>query len=162
MEKSSVLYSVEVDKGSEACAYLRPWSRNLSIASEAKKVIARGVGTKIVKASGGLAENITLDMVIKAAEEKDEIASDLLKTSGMNLSVRIAYLINLLKPEVVIIGGGIEKAVDKFLKPLQKSMKKFIRERLPQETIVGPAVLKEEACVKGGAFLAIREAFIEA
>ena len=143
-------------------AYLRPWDQSLSIVSEAKRIIEGGVGSKIVNISRGDVKNVTIETVIKAAEEHDEIAIDLLRVSGMNLGVRIAYLINSFEPKDVIIGGGIEKAGELFLGPLTSSINRFILQRILNKVKVTPAILGEEACVKGGASLAIREVFIEA
>ncbi|MGB2705245.1 MAG: ROK family protein [Candidatus Omnitrophota bacterium] len=142
-------------------AYLKPWPRRLGIAEEAKKAVSQGVGTKIVDMAGGEAANITAETVVNAAQERDEIASDLLKTAGTNLSVRVAYLMNLFEPEVVIIGGGAEKAKDFFLNPLVANVKKLVLRSALGRAKVAPAILGEEARVKGSAFLAIREAFIE-
>ena len=94
-------------------------------------------------------------------KEGDEVASELLNIAGMNLSVRVAYLINLFEPEIVIIGGGEEKAKDFFLKPLISNVKKFILQSTLARVQVVPAILGEEARAKGAAYLAIREAFIE-
>ncbi len=149
------------DKESEY-AYLRPWDQSLSIVSEAKRIIEGGVGSKIVNISRGDVKNVTIETVIEAAKKDDETAIDLLKVSGMNLGVRIAYLINSFEPEDVIIGGGIEKAGELFLGPLTSSINRFILQRILNKVKVTPAILGEEACVKGGAFLAIREVFIEA
>ena len=143
-------------------AYLRPWDKSLSIANEAKKVVSRGIGTKIINIAEDKPENITMDTVLKAADEEDAIAVDLIKSSAMNLSVRIAYLVNFLKPEVVIVGGGIEKAGDRFLKVLEKSVERLILGKISENIKLTTAILGENACTKGGALLAIREICLEA
>lgn len=99
---------------------------------------------------------------IKAAMEKDEAATDLIRAAGMNLGVRIAYLINLFEPESVIIGGGIEEAGGLFFGPLKKSIDKFVSREMKDRVKLYPACAGKDACVKGAAFLAIREALIEA
>ena len=143
-------------------AYLKQWGKNLSIINEAKRIINWGVGTKIVELAKGNNENITVEAIIESAGEKDEVALDLIKTAGMNLGVRVAYLINSLEPEIAVIGGGIEKAGDLFLVPLSLSINKFISQKMSDKIKVMPALLAEDACAKGGATLALREMFIEA
>lgn len=176
METSSILYVytdlgkgvfIKDDEFYEAVTeedhypYLRPWDEGLSIASEAKKIVKQGMGTRIVDIAQGNAKNITLETVVKAAKQKDEIAMDLVRMVGMNLGVRIAYLINALEPGAVIVGGGIEKAGNLFLEPLTSSINRFILQKALNKVRVALATLGEEACAKGSAFLAIREAFIE-
>ncbi|MBL7157500.1 MAG: ROK family protein [Candidatus Omnitrophica bacterium] len=151
----------EADEEKIEYAYLKPWGRKLSIISEVKSIIEKGVGTKIVDMAKGDAGNITLETVIKAAKEKDEIAGDVIKMAGTNLGVRAAYLINSFKPEAVIIGGGVEQSGDIFLKALKASVSRFILHDISDKVRLAPAVLGKDACSKGAAFLAIREAFIE-
>lgn len=150
------------DKEGSEYVYLRPWNQKLSIVNEAKKIIEKGVGSKMVDIADGDIKSVTIDTVIKAARGHDEVAIDLLRVSGMNLGVRIAYLINLFEPNVIIIGGGVEKAGEFFLKPLTESVNRFILQRMLNKVKLTPAVLEEAVCVKGAASLAAREVFIEA
>ncbi|MFH1594335.1 MAG: ROK family protein [Candidatus Omnitrophota bacterium] len=153
----------EATEQKEGCAYLRAWDSGLGVANEAKRLVESGVGTKIADLARTDPKNITLEIVINAAKDQDEVAIDLLRTSGMSLGVRIAYLINLLSPEIAIIGGGIEEAQDIFLSPLIASAMRFVLQRLVDKITIEPAVLgKEKTCARGAAFLSIRETFIEA
>lgn len=152
----------EANKEKNENAYLEAWAEGLSVVSMAKSIVKQGIGTKVVDMALGDVEKITLEIVIKAAEQKDELAIDLLKSSGTNLGVRVSYLINLFEPDLVIIGGGPEKAGALFLDAVQKGVKKFILQKMMDKVKLSPAVLGEDACVKGSALLAIREAFIEA
>ncbi|NQU95647.1 MAG: ROK family protein [Candidatus Omnitrophica bacterium] len=151
----------EADEEKSEYAYLRPWGRELSIIGEVKNIIKKGVGTKIIDMTKGGAGSITLETVIKAAKEKDEVAGDIIKMAGTNLGVRTAYLINSFKPEAVIIGGGVEQSGDIFLKALKTSVNRFILHDVSDKVRLASAVLGKDACSKGAAFLAIREAFIE-
>ena len=142
--------------------YLKPWGEESDVINAAKSIIGKGVGTKIVeKAEGGI-KNLTLENIIKAQEEGDEIATDLLKTTGVNLGVRIAYLVNMFEPDSVIIGGGIEEAGELFFNSVKKSVDRFIAQRVKDRVKLTMALSGKDACVKGAAFLAVREALIEA
>ena len=143
-------------------AYLKKWNKNLSMSEEAKKIVEKGIGTRIVDMAKGDINNITTGTVVEAAKEKDEVAMDLVKTAGTNLGVRVTYLINSFRPETVIVGGGIEKAEKLFMDPLTESVKRFVLQDMQGKVKLVPAVLGEEACVKGVALLATREAFIDA
>ena len=151
----------EADEENNEYAYLRPWGQKLSIASEVKSIVRKGIGTKVVDIAKGRTENITLETVIKAAKEKDEIARDVIKMAGTNLGVRAAYLINSFKPEVLIIGGGVEESADLFLKAFKVSVSRFMLREISEKVRVASAILGKDACSIGAAFLAIREAFIE-
>ena len=143
-------------------SYLRPWGIDLGIAVEAKKIVEKGIGTLIVELADGNVDNITKDVVIEAAKRNDRIAIELIENAAVNLGVRVAYLINLFNPEVVVIGGGVEKAGEIFWEPLRRTIKNLAFEQPASLVKVVPSILGEDAVCLGAASLAIRELFIEA
>lgn len=148
-----------IDFLSEA-KYLKPWSTQLGIAETAKREVSRGVGTGIVNFAKGNVNNVTEEAVIKAALNKDEVALDIIRNTGMNLAVRMAYLINLFTPDVIVLGGGIEKAGELILVPIRKTVKKFLFNELANSIKIISGSLGENAVSLGAASLAIREIFL--
>ena len=147
---------------SKSSQYLKPWGMDLGIIRMAKHEIEKGIGTKIVACAKGNPKNISTDVVIEAAKQDDEVATDIVRNAGMNLGTRIAYLVNLFNPEVVVVGGGVEKAGELILDPIRKAVKKLAF--LEQAGIVKiiTSSLGEDAVSLGAAFLAVREIFIKA
>lgn len=152
----------EKSRISESSLYLRPWDSQMSLKKEALKVIERGVGTRIVEILKGDLEALSDEAIMKAADEKDDIALELIEGVGINLGVRISYLINLFSPQVVIIGGGIEKAGDLLFEQIKKTIEKLSLEKAKQATKIMPAMLGERAVSLGAASVALREVFLEA
>ncbi|MFA6078703.1 MAG: ROK family protein [Candidatus Omnitrophota bacterium] len=142
--------------------YLRPWCIELGIIQAAKREIARGIGTKMVALASGHIENVTKQVVIEAARQNDEIALDIIKNAGINLGIRTAYLVNLFDPEVVVVGGSIEKAGDIILNPIKNAIKKFAFNKQASLVRIIPSMLGEEGVSLGAASLAIREIFLKA
>ena len=143
-------------------AYLRPWDSKMSLKNEAMKVIESGVGTKIVEFLKGDMGSLTDEVIVKAAIQKDDIAIELIEGIGINLGVRIAYLINLFSPQVVIIGGGIEKAGDLVFEQIEKTVEKLSLEKTKHTVKILPSILGEKAVSLGAASVAVREVFLEA
>ncbi|MFC1590570.1 ROK family protein [Candidatus Omnitrophota bacterium] len=141
--------------------YLKPWSSDLGIVAEAKEVISKGVGTEMVELVKGDIGSITLNTVIEASKRNDEVASGIISVAGMNLGLRISYLVNLINPEVVVVGGGIEAAGDLVLRSIRDVIKKFSLERSTNVLKVIPSVLGEDSVSLGAAALMIRELFIK-
>jgi len=141
--------------------YLRPLGVDLGIVAKAKRAIEQGVGTKIVEVISGRIDEITLDKVIEAAESGDKLAAELIDSAGVNLGTRIAYLINLFNPEVVIIGGGVEKAGELLLGPIRRTVKKFAFEEPANKVRIIPSALGEEAVAIGAASLVLRDVFTQ-
>lgn len=158
------LSSEETDKFNIAInglSYLRPLGVDLGIVARAKKSIEEGIGTKIVELISGKIEELTLDKIIEAAESGDKLAIELIESAGVNLGTRIAYLINLFNPEVVVIGGGIEKAGELLLGPIRRTVRKFAFEEPASKVRIIPSALGEDAVALGAASLVLREIFTQ-
>lgn len=142
--------------------YLRPWGMDLGIAQMAMREIEKGVGTKIVACAKGDVKKITKEVVIEAAKDNDELAADIIRNAGMNLGVRIAYLVNLFNPEVVVIGGGVEKAGGLILGPINNTVKKLAFKEQASMANIMTSAIGEDSVTMGAAALAIREIFLKA
>lgn len=137
--------------------YLMPWSQGLGVAQAAKKEVGRGIGTKIVQIARGEIENISKEVVIEAAHENDEVASDIIKSAAINIGIRVAYLINLVSPKVVVIGDGISGAGNLVLDPVMSMTKRLaIKAKLDRARIV-LGKLGEDAAPLGAAAMAVKE-----
>jgi predicted NBD/HSP70 family sugar kinase len=142
--------------------YLRPWNEPLGVAHIARQPIAKGIGTAIVECARGNMENVTEEAVIEAASKGDEVASNILQNVGMNLGLRIAYLINLFEPETVVLGGGLERAGERILGPVRNTVMKFSLKTKAGSIKVVPASLGVDGVATGAAWLAVREIFLRA
>ena len=158
------LTSEDVEKSNvphDKLSYLRPLGVDLGIVSRARKAIEEGVGSKVVEIIKGKVDELTLNKVIEAAESGDKLAIDLIEGAGINLGTRISYLINLFNPEVVIIGGGIEKAGELLLGPIRRTIRKFAFEEPASKVRIIPSALGEDAVALGAASLVLREIFTQ-
>ena len=143
-------------------SFVLPNAWDLGLASQASKLIQEGHQTAIQALVDGKLEAITLDTVIQAAQQQDTLARELLEHAAMQLGIRIAYLVNLLNPEVVVMGGGIEKAGSMLLEPVWRSVKKYAYEEPASLVDVLPAQLADNAVALGAACWVVREVFIQA
>ena len=140
--------------------YLSPWKDTLGAVSLAKSDVARGVGTSIVEIAKGKMENITTETIAEAATDNDEVAISIMRSVGMSLGLRIAYLVNLFGVKSVIIGGGIEKSGSLILEPIKKTVKKLSLKDYSRDIVIIAGLLGEEAVSLGAASLAVRELFL--
>lgn len=140
--------------------YLRPWGVDLGITEEAKRILSKEKSaSKMMELSGGDIDNLTSDMVIESAKAKDRLAIEIIENAGTNLGVRIAYLINLFNPEVVVIGGGIEQAGELLLGPVRKAVRQLAFEEPANTVKIVPSRLGDSAVALGSAALVLREIF---
>lgn len=142
--------------------FLRPWGGiDSGITSEAKKRIKQGAKSQILDYANGDIEKITLEAVVRAAKADDKLATELIDNAAVNLSVRTAYFINLLNPEVVVIGGGIEQAGELLISRIRKAVKGLAFEEPASMAKVTPSRLGEWNVSLGAALLVMREVFAE-
>ncbi len=135
---------------------------DLGIASQAKQLIQEGHSTTLRELVEGQLDTITLETVLDASRRGDQLSRELVEHAAMQIGIRIAYLVNLLNPDVVIIGGGIEKAGSMLLEPAWRCVKKYAYEEPASLVDVLPAQLGDNAVALGAASWVIREAFIQA
>lgn len=144
------------------CAYMRPLGVDLGVSDAARASLAKGAQTEIMKIAGGDPARITKDTVLQAAAKNDKLALELLRDAGTSLGIKISYLVNFLNPEIVIIGGGMERAGDVLLDAIRGAIKKFAFEEPANAVKVAPSLLGDDSIVLGAAALSARELFIHA
>lgn len=145
----------------ERLKYLSPWSPYLGMVETAKREVVRGVGTKIVSLSGGDIDKVTEDVMIDAARQNDETALNIIQSVAITIGLRTAYLVNLFGPEVVVIGGGPEKARDLMFPFINKMVKRLSLKKYADNVKIVACSLGDEGLCMGAAALAVREVFLK-
>lgn len=93
--------------------------------------------------------------IFKLAKENDRRALQTWSEFGSHLAVPVAWAINLIDPEIVILGGAIAGAYQFFRDSLEENLRKFICPVPAQKTKVIPAELGDNAGFIGAACLVI-------
>ncbi len=148
------------DEPKDSTKYLRPWGRLLSAETMAMDEVEKGVGTKIVHIVGADIKNITEKSVIEALKEGDEVAGGIIESVGINLGLRIAYLVNIFAPKTVIIGGGIEGAGKAVLSGLKRTVARLAHSSKSKNISIIPSALGADGMALGASALAVRELFL--
>ncbi|MCK6546690.1 ROK family protein [Myxococcota bacterium] len=65
---------------------------------------------------------LTLERLIDAAIDGDALARDIVRGAGVNLGIGIANLLNLLNPQMVVLGGALLRVGDLLLDPLRETL----------------------------------------
>jgi glucokinase len=105
--------------------------------------------------SGGPVEAITGPMVTSAAKVGDPVAREAFRQVGYWLGNGLADLVQIIDPQLLVIGGGVIDAGDALLHPTKAAYEEALaqRGRLPVAEIRG-ALLGNLAGVVGAADLA--------
>ena len=67
-------------------------------------------------------EDLTSQKIHQAGKEGDELAIEVFRRMGVYLGIGLASLINVLNPEIVVIGGGLSNGWDLFAKHMQQQV----------------------------------------
>lgn len=95
----------------------------------------------------------------------EELSSGLSIEHGKTTSARsakyygaaLANVITLLNPDIVVIGGGISRAGERFLRPVRETVARLVFPLYRRNFRIVPAALGETAVVVGAALVAARE-----
>jgi glucokinase len=95
-------------------------------------------------------------MVTGAALDGDTVSVAILAEVGRRLGEGIAGLVNVLDPEIVVVGGGVVAAGDLVLGPARSAFRLAVEavDRRPDVSLVG-AELGNDAGMVGAATLAL-------
>lgn len=121
----------------------------------------KGANSKILDLANGNLNDITFEDILKAGKEGDKVALDLIAGAGERLGVKIAYLINIFNPEVVIVGRGVEAAGNLLLDVVRKTVKRWAYEEAVKIARIIPTKLGEDAVAVGAASIAMQQLFIQ-
>jgi N-acetylglucosamine repressor len=107
----------------------------------------------------GSEKNLSIQMVFKAAQEGDCLATSILEESGHSLGIATANLINILKPSKVILEGRIFEEGDFVLSPLKKMINQYTFKSSQEEITVVCSKLGKTGMVLGAVTLVLRKMF---
>lgn len=114
---------------------------------------------RILELADNNAREINIKHIFQAARENDPLAVELLEKAGRRLGVKIAFLVNLLNPEAVVIGGGLEGAGERFLNTVKTAVNSWAFEEMSSGLKIVYSALGESAVSLGAASLVMRQVF---
>jgi glucokinase len=97
---------------------------------------------------------ITTEVVFEAERRGDVLASEVVKQACAYLGAGIASAVNLLNPQVVVIGGGVSEGGQSFIRRIEKEVKKRAFPSATKNLKAVKAKLGNDAGFIGAAMLA--------
>lgn len=137
-------------------SFFEQWPADLDIVKRAKELISLGRGTSLVKKISSTGK-LSLRNIFEEAKKKDRVAREVMKEAAFSLGVKIAFLVNLLNPEAVIIGGGLENAGDFFLEACTNTIKKFAFNEMRKNCKIFLSQMGANATSQGAAMIVFKE-----
>jgi len=129
-----------------------------AIARSASEKIAAGRRSSILELAGGRVDHITSEMVSRAYRAGDSLAKEVLEETAMFLTVWLGNIVDLLEPDVMIIGGGAASMLQPFFGEIRDRLSSWSINSRCQEIPLVSAHYGADAGIAGGAALC-RELF---
>lgn len=137
--------------GSRGC--LEALSSGKAIAERARELIASGKHTQLSTVSDR--SDITAKDVAYAAERGDLAAQEILRQAGEHLGTALASLVNLINPQMIVIGGGVSQVGDLLLGPVRRVVKDRSLPAAAQSLRINAAVLGRRSTCMGAVVQAL-------
>ena len=124
-----------------------------SIIRDARRADAENPVSAIMEKCGGDVEKINAKIVIDAAKEGDAVAKEVFDGYVNGLAHGLVNLINVIDPEVIVLGGGVSMAGEFLLNAVREAMKPLIFFKSMPYADVKLATLGADAGIIGAAML---------
>ncbi len=142
--------------GKRGCLEVEACGRGIAAKAQAW-VADEGRGTKdegapLLALAGGHVDAITALHVAQAAEAGDAFAQAVLDDAAGALGTGLGGAINLMNPELIVLGGGVTKSGDRWWRVVRETARFHVLPEMRVEIV--PAALGDDAPLWGAAVLA--------
>jgi glucokinase len=140
--------------GGKGC--LEVYASATGIRRMALEAIEKREGEEILKRARGKAEEVTSDKVFEAAQSGDKAAQKIFNQMGRFLGLGLVNLIHLFNPEKIVIGGGVSRAWDSFIKATMEVVMERAMEGSRECMKIVQAKCGDDAGVLGAAYVSLK------
>ena len=114
------------------------------------RAIRQAIGAGATSSLQASLADLTMQMVVDAAKQADQLAIQTLNRVGHDLGIGIASLVNVLNPDLVLVGGIISLAGEFIMPSIEAELNtRALRSNASAVTILS-AKHGQDACVMGG------------
>ncbi len=142
-------------------SFFRSEGLDLGIGRRAREALKKDAKSKILDLAGKNIEKVDAEHVYEAAKKADPLAVSLVEESGLRLGLKVAYLTNFFNPEVIVLGGGVERGGEIALNAVRRVVKQVVMEESAGIVKIILSRLGEDAVAYGAVCLVTQELFAE-
>jgi glucokinase len=124
-----------------------------AIARRAREKLPQCPRSVLLELAGGNPDSITSEMVAKAYWAGDSLAKEVMKETLDLIAYWLGNVVDLLEPDVIVIGGGVSSMLAPFLDEIRGRWIGACLNPYPQDIPLVLAHYKEDAGIAGAAAL---------
>jgi glucokinase len=110
-------------------------------------------GAAMLALSDGKIDRITAEIVVNAARSGDPLAQKVVRETVDLLTIWLGNVVDLLEPEVIVIGGGVGSRIPEWYEGIRKNLPKWSINTRANEIPMLPPKYGEDAGIAGSAAL---------
>ncbi len=142
--------------GKRGC--LEALASRIAIMKEISALILRGESEYLYEKVGTDISKIRSSIIAEVIENGEKKVENIVRKAAYLTGVAIANLINILSPELVILGGGLIEALGKiYEEEIQKAVKEHAMPFLRKKVIIEIGKLGDDAVALGSTLLCLRK-----
>ncbi|OGO04815.1 MAG: hypothetical protein A2Y73_02190 [Chloroflexi bacterium RBG_13_56_8] len=135
--------------GKRGC--LMAYTSGVGLARMAQEKIDSGADTILREMYGGDPLRLTGTLIAEAARKGDAIARELITTAGYYAGVGLSTIVQVVNPELIVIGGGLTRIGSMFMEPCRQGLKENVHPMLFESVRIVPWQLGDDSGVLGAA-----------
>ncbi|MFA5231747.1 MAG: ROK family protein [Candidatus Omnitrophota bacterium] len=156
------------EQESLACSDNQPclvkrWDMDLGVVNDVKTTLLRSKeqADEFFRITSTKPEDADLKSIFIASRANNEVAVLALDKAAKRLGIKIAYLVNLLNPQIVVIGGGFEESGENFLNKVRSTVMDWAFRESTKDLKIVYSQLRENAVAMGAASLVLERVFAQ-
>jgi glucokinase-like ROK family protein len=138
--------------GNRGC--LDAFAGGRAIAARAEALARQGQSERLLAVLGEK-NKLTLRDVVKALEEADQVAVDVIRESGLAIGAVLAGLVNFFNPSRIVVGGGVSQVGDVMLAAIRQKIYQHALPLTTRRLVVEHSAVGINAGLIGAAVLAL-------
>lgn len=125
-----------------------------ALARKALRAVSEGRPTRLAS----LGDGVTGLDVYAAADAGDPVAMELLADAGRTLGIGASWMVNVINPDVLVVGGGLFSGGELLLGPFREELTRHVMAPIARRLVIRPWALGNDAKVRGAVILALQRA----
>ena len=133
-----------------------------ALIQKAHEAVSLGITNHLLRLTSGNSQTMSIETIARAARDGDRFSLRLLSEAASQLAVAMAGTVNLLNPELIVLGGGLSAGAGDLLLPeLERAVKQRVMIESAGQVQLQLSSLSETDWARGGALLIARRALEE-
>ena len=141
--------------GKRGC--IEAYASGTAIARRARELLSERAanGSRTLALAHGKVEDVTSEIVSAAAAEGDQFAIDVLNEAAGRLGIWLGTIIDLLEPEVIVLGGGVGHVMASRIEQIRQSLETWAISPRWRDIPIVEARYGSESAIVGAAALCL-------